>query len=212
METLEAMRTTGTCRHYKPEPVPDELLMRAFDVARFAPQGGNRQPVRWVVVRDADAKRQLRDWYLPIWKRYLQGVTEGAVQTGIARASTVEAVDRFAENLHEVPAIVVACAELDGIHPTDAELGRVSIVGGASVYPTVQNFCLACRDLDIGTAITTLLCLREPDVKELLGIPDGFATACHIAVGFRSKPWPRKLTRLPVEEIVHFDRWDGAAA
>ena len=46
--------------------------MRAFDAARFAPQGGNRQPVRWVVVRDAGLRRALRDLYLPVWKRYLE--------------------------------------------------------------------------------------------------------------------------------------------
>ena len=64
----------------------------------------------------------------------------------------------------------------------------------------MQNFCLACRDLGVATALTTLLCRREPEVKQLLGIPDGFATAAHLAVGFPARPWPRKLKRRPVDE------------
>ena len=59
MELTEAMRTTGTCRRFRPDPVPDEVLHRAFEVARFGPQGGNRQPLRWVVVRDPVLKQAL---------------------------------------------------------------------------------------------------------------------------------------------------------
>src|SRR5437868_13691553 len=79
MAVIEAMKTTGTCRYFRPDPVPDEVLLAAFDAARFSPQGGNRQPVRWVVVRDPDAKRQLHEWYLQPWKAYLAGIGAGDI-------------------------------------------------------------------------------------------------------------------------------------
>ncbi|MBW0111914.1 nitroreductase family protein [Pseudonocardia oceani] len=202
MELTEAMRTTGTCRYFRPDPVPDEVLRAAFDVARFGPQGGNRQPVRWVVVREAATKQALADLYLPLWKAYFDAIATGDVNVG-ALPKTVTDADFFAEHLAEVPAIVVACAELDGLHPTDAELGRLSVVGGGSIYPTVQNLCLALRDQGVGTAFTTLLCIEEPKVRELLAIPEGFITAAHIAVGYPEKPFPTKLTRTPVDEIVY---------
>lgn len=201
MELTEAMRTTGTCRYFLPDPVPDEVLHRAFDAARFGPQGGNRQPVRWVVVRDAANKKALADLYLPLWKAYFDGISTGDVNVG-ALPQTVLDADHFAEHMAEVPAIVVACAELDGLHPTDTELGRLSVVGGGSIYPTVQNLCLALRDQGVATAFTTLLCITEPAVRELLAIPEGFITAGHIAVGYPERPFPRKLTRSPVEDIV----------
>src|SRR5690349_9651638 len=201
MELTEAMRTTGTCRYFRPDPVPDDVLRAAFDVARFGPQGGNRQPVRWVVVRDAATKQALADLYLPPWKAYLAGIGTGEVSVG-ALPKAVRDADWFADHLAEVPAIVVCCAEVAGLHPTDTELGRLSVVGGGSIYPTVQNLCLALRDQGVGTAFTTLLCLSEPHVRELLAIPDGFLTACHIAVGYPERPFPTALTRTPVEEIV----------
>lgn len=202
MELTEAMRTTGTCRYFRPDPVPDEVLRAAFDVARFGPQGGNRQPVRWVVVREAATKQALADLYLPLWKGYFNAISTGDVNVGALPRSVTDA-DFFAEHLAEVPAIVVACAELDGLHPTDTELGRLSVVGGGSIYPTVQNLCLALRDQGVGTAFTTLLCIEEPKVRELLAIPEGFITAAHIAVGYPEKPFPTKLTRTPVDEIVY---------
>ena len=66
------------------------------------------------------------------------------------------------------------------------------MVGGGSIYPTVQNLCLALRDQGVGTAFTTLLCIEEPQVRELLAIPDGFITAGHIAVGYPEQAVPRE--------------------
>ena len=100
------------------------------------------------------------------------------------------------------------CADLADTHPTDTELGRLSIVGGASVYPTAQNFCLALRNQGVASTFTTLLCMYEPQVKELLGIPDHLATAAHIVVGYPAKPFPKKLTRRPVEELAFVDSFD----
>ncbi|XVQ08142.1 nitroreductase family protein [Spirillospora sp. CA-255316] len=201
MDVIEAMKTTGTCRYFRSDPVPDEVLLAAFDAARFAPQGGNRQPVRWVVVRDEERKRRLRDWYLEFWKVYLDGIGANEINVD-ALPKTVADADHFAEHLDEVPAIVVLCAELDGLHPTDLDLERLSVVGGGSIYPTAQNFCLALRAQGVASALTTLLVHSEPQVKELLDIPDGFITAAHIAVGYPEHGFPAKLTRRPVDEIV----------
>lgn len=187
--------------YFRDDPVPEDVLLSAFSAARFAPQGGNRQPVRWVVVRDPERKQRLAEWYLQSRKAYLAGIGTGDVQVGAVPKAVTDA-DYFAEHLHEVPALVVVCAELDGLHPTDSELGRLSVVGGGSVYPTVQNFCLALRAQGVASAITTLLCHFEPQVKELLGIPDGLITAAHIAVGYPAHGFPATLSRLPVEQIA----------
>jgi nitroreductase len=204
IEVQEALRTTGTCRYYTDEPVADGLLAQALDAARFAPQGGNLQPVRWVVVRDRDRLATLAEWYLEEWESYVAEITGGRRGTGAAPAA-VRAADDFARAFGRLPALVVVCAKLSLLYPTDAGLGRLSLVGGASVYPAVQSFCLACRDLGLGTALTTLLCRREPQVRELLAIPEGIATACHVAVGRPARPWPKRLTRRPVRETAFAD-------
>ena len=50
--------------------------------------------------------------------------------------------------------------------------------------------------------------MGEPKVKDLLKIPDEYATACHIALGYLSVPFPKKLTRLPLSEVVFKDRFN----
>src|SRR5689334_6791381 len=91
MELAEAMRTTGTCRYFEDRQVPDDVLYTAFDHARFGPQGGNRQPVRWIVVRDPERKKALADLYLPPWKAYLAGIGVGDVRVGALPQTVVAA-------------------------------------------------------------------------------------------------------------------------
>ena len=208
MELGDVIRTAVTTRYFSTDPVSDELLVKALDYARYAPQGGNRQPAQFVLVRDSAHKRQLADWYLQPWKAYFEAAQTGEVAIGATNAiKALRNADHMAEHLHEAPVIVVACAELAGLHPTDTELGRLSIVGGGSIYPAVQNFILGCRELGLGAALTTLLCMFEPQVKALLGIPEEFATAAYIPVGFRSRPFRTRLDRKPLAEMVHNGRW-----
>ncbi len=204
MEVLEAMRTIGACRYYKPDPVPYEVLHAAFDAARFGPQGGNRQPVRWIVVRDPAKKRALRDIYLPTWKAHLAQALEATSGDHRAAGGTpmLRAADHFAEHMDEIPVLVVVCAALDDLWVADKDLDRVSIVGGASIYPTVQNFSLACRDQGVATTFTTIHAAHEPEVKQLLEIPGGYAVGAMVAAGYPEKGFPRKLKRAPVEETT----------
>lgn len=220
MDLIEAMRSQPANRFYKPDPVPDEVFYKAIDNARFGPQGGNRQPVRFLIVTDPDKRAQLAEWYMQPWSVYYeqaqaagQALTSDsgdakATKAVMSNASVVAAND-FAENFANHPAVIVAVAELEETHPTDTDLGRLSIVGGASVYPLVQNLCLALRNEGVATTLTTLLCLFEPQVKELLGIPEQYATAAHIVAGYPAKPFPTKLTRHPVEEIAFMNSFDN---
>jgi nitroreductase len=53
MQLYDVMRTTFAAREFTDDPLPDEVLERIFDNARFAPSGGNRQGAHVTVVRDA---------------------------------------------------------------------------------------------------------------------------------------------------------------
>lgn len=205
----DAIRSAGTCRFYAPEPVPNDLLARVLDAARFAPTGGNRQPVRFVAVRDSAKKQRLQELYLPHWQQYIAAIARGGLRAG-GRPKLMENADHFAHHLAEVPVLVVVCARLTDVHATDAELGRLSIVGGASVYPAVQNLMLAARAEGLGTALTTLLCREEPRVKDLLAIPEDISTAATVALGWPARPFPKHLNRRPLAEIAFVDRYGDA--
>src|SRR5665213_1130634 len=77
MELTTALRTTGAVREFTDDPVDDAQIHRLLDTARFAPNGGNRQAWRVVVVQDPVLRRALRDVYLPGWYQYLAQVSAG---------------------------------------------------------------------------------------------------------------------------------------
>jgi nitroreductase len=212
MDLAEAMRCAPTSRRFTAEPVSADVLRRALDNARFAPSGGNRQGWRVVVVRDAGRRRAIRDLYLPAWRAYME-------QTGVAqmlrspadfdatRVRRVRGADDYAQHMDEVPVHLVVGVRLQDLAVTDADLPRQSIVGGASVYPFVQNLLLALRGENLGAAMTTLLVPAEADVRPLLGMPEDVALAAHIGVGHRADDWPKRLSRKPVEEFAFSERF-----
>lgn len=67
MDVMEAIRTRRSIRAYKPDPVPEDLLLQVLEAARLAPSAGNRQPWLFVVVRDPAVKERLREAYGAEW-------------------------------------------------------------------------------------------------------------------------------------------------
>jgi nitroreductase len=224
MDLIEGLRTTGAVRDFLPDPVPDDAVYRLLDTARFAPNGGNRQAWHVVVVRDPAVKRGIRDLYLPGWYEYLPQIEAGltpfaavtdrdAEARAIARAPEIEAraaeaAPGFAERFHESPVLLVLLANLRNLATVDRDLGRYTLVGGASIYPFAWNILLAAHEEGLGGVLTTMPILREPGLKALLDVPDHVAVAGVLALGYPVKR-ATKLTRNPVESFATVDRFDG---
>jgi nitroreductase len=219
---VEALRTTGAAREFGPRPVSDETLGRILEVARFAPSGGNRQAWRVVVVKDVATRRALRDLYLEGWYEYLAMGAAGLVPWAPvtdreaekqARARAPEFAEAagaggFAEHIDEVPVLLLILADLGALAAVDRDLGRYTLVGGASVYPFCWSVLLAARAEGLGGVITTMVVKREDAVRELLGIPQRFAVAGLIALG-APEHQPHRLKRREVKDFVTVDRFDG---
>src|SRR3954465_8831828 len=77
MELYDVMRTTGAVRRFTDDPVPDEVLERILDNARFAPSGGNRQGARVIVVRDRTTREAIVDLSVTGAQRYLAQINNG---------------------------------------------------------------------------------------------------------------------------------------
>ncbi len=205
------MRTAGTTRRFRPDPVPESVLHRVFDNARFAPNGGNRQGWHVIVVVDPATRSSLHDLYQPPWQAYLAERYGLAPDTrpGPELPTALRRTMEFAERLREVPVHLLVTVDLRALAVTDRDLPRQSIVGGGSVYPFVHNVLLGLRQEGLGAALTTLIIPAEPAVKELLAIPPEHALAALIAVGYPADPLPTKLRRKAVEEFTTRDRFDG---
>jgi nitroreductase len=57
MEFHEVVKTRRSVRTFKPDEPDPEALFRVLEAARLSPSGSNRQPWRFVLVKDPDKKR-----------------------------------------------------------------------------------------------------------------------------------------------------------
>jgi nitroreductase len=167
-----------------------------------------------VVITDPEIKRGMQDIYRPEWERYVAGFMarlEGQPEEVVEPWRKVQqAGDHLADHLHEAPAILLFCANPAAMAITDAKLDRVSMVGGGSVYPAVQNAMLACVAEGLGCTLTTLHCKREPEVKQLLDIPDGWATVALVPIGYPVGRGHGPITRKGVDKMAARDNFNNA--
>ncbi len=210
MELTEAMRTAASVRLFRPDPVPDDVLYRVLDSARFAPSGGNRQGWHVIVVRDQALRTRLKELYLLTWRPFYQvrlahGGNPSAA--GRRRPGTDEG-NHYAEHMDELPVHLVVIVDSAALVTPFPALNQ-SLASGSSIYPFVQNLVLAIRSEGLGTSLTMLLNNEEAEVKQLLDIPDGFALAAHLGVGWPARPHPTRLRRRWVEDFTSIDRFGG---
>jgi nitroreductase len=211
IDLYEAMSTLRAVRRLRPDPLPDDVLERILAAAAWAPSGGNVQPWRVLVVRDPVLRQGIGDLYRPEWRRY--GAGARAVldrMTGEARAKQermLAAADHLGEHFGDAPVILVFCFNPAQMAITDSDLGRPSVVGGGSVYPAVQNTMLACRAEGVGCTLTTLLCYREAEIKELLDIPADWYTCAFLPIGYPASRGHGPISRRPVAKLAFADRW-----
>ena len=206
MGIFEVMYHSRAMRRLKPDPVPEELLIRLIDAAHQAPSGANAQPARWIVVRDGEQRQRIADLNREAVQAYmemratrpLQPHQDAGRQERIGRA-----VDWQAEHLHEIPALVFACIE---VGPARTESFLAGLGAGGSVWPGVQNLLLAARALGLGATPTTIVFHDRAAVKNVLNLPDTVEPVCMIPVGYPlGKFGP--VTRQPVQQVMRWDRW-----
>jgi nitroreductase len=216
MELYDVMRSTPAVREYTADPLPDDVLARILDNARFAPTGGNRQGVRVIVVRDQDTRAALAELGLTTARRYTAQLAKGEspwnpLQRTSVDAAAIEGTEvpaRMLAPLREAAVVLVICLDLGVVAATDQDLERIAVIPGASVYPFVWNVLLAARNEGYGGVLTTMLAAEEPRIKELLGVPDEYAVAAVVPLGKPARQ-VTKLRRRTVAEFTTSERFDG---
>lgn len=208
IDLLTGMATTRAIRRYRDEPIPDHDLSTILWHATRAPSGSNRQPFRFVVLRDGpcarEAKVLLGESFRSMWaaKRDRDGYDAGSgTDDRTPKARMAATMQHFVDHFEQTPVVVLACLRrYRDPHPTE----------GASVYPACQNLLLAARGLGYGGVMTVWHQFVEADLRRLLDIPDDVAICATIPLG-RPQGHHGPVRRRPVGELVYDDRWEADA-
>ncbi len=181
-QAVQFLRSRRSIRFFKDQPVEREKLQRLIEIARYAPTGGNRQPLEWVVFTDPDKIKDIAaktaEWMREVLEKAPESVPPyfplilGAWDMG------------FNSLTWSAPALVVASA------PRGVASGMVDL-SLALCY-----FELAAPKLGLGTCWGGILYggMRGSEaVREAVGVPEGHPHYYPMMVGY-SKP---KYCRVP---------------
>ena len=216
MELNDVMRTTFSAREYTGEPLSDEALFNILDNARFAPSGGNRQGARIIIVRSPNTRALLSELARPAAKRYTAQIAAGEVPWNPLLPTEVTPVEvaqmdprpSLIEPFRAASVVLVFTLDLGAVAATDQDLDRIGVIAGASIYPLVWNVLLGARQAGFGGTISTMAVAEEPEVKELLGVPDDHAICAVVPLG-KPRKQLTNLRRRSVDGFVTRERYDG---
>ena len=194
MPVGEAIFTQRSVRKFLPDSIPVEDLHLLMEAAVRAPNGGNSQPGRFLIVIDRRKIRAFGTLYHEAWWAKRRDEKRGwtSREDIPPEEKSYRAASELADTIGEVPAIVFAFTQLPW--------------GADSVIPACQNLMLAATALGIGSVPTTL----HPQVMErfyaMFGIPTDFGFHFCIPFGYPAVKYGRSKRR-PTAETTFLDQW-----
>lgn len=201
---VEGLQTTRAIRRYTDQAITDDMMATVLHLASRAPSGSNRQPFRFVVLRNGpvalQVRQQLASGAQGLWQEKRARNEFPDARPGSRTARMLASMDHYVETLAKAPVIVLPCM-LRYRDPTPTE--------GASIYPAVQNLLLGARAVGLGGAITMFHQTNEDAIRQLLGIPTTAFIAATVTLGFPAGTHG-PVRRKPLAELVYEDRWDAS--
>ena len=163
-------------------PVDDALIEELLRAAIRAPNGGNRQQWRFIVVREGEPKAQIASIYDGLVVQFMGGRPSGQTPW------------------RNVPVLIAVC--------TESPDPGMPVVGGsaATAFPAVQNLLLAAQALGLGSVLTTMWKQREAEVNAALGLPPGAEVHAILPIGWPERKYGRNKRR-PFNEVTSRDRY-----
>lgn len=185
----DAIFTQRSIRRLRPDPIPLEDVRLLVEAAVKAPNGGNLQIARFLVVDDRERIAEFGALYREAW--WAKRRDEGFERLEDLPARFHPAAG-LADAMADVPCVVFALALHNG--PADC------------VIPAVQNLMLAARALGIGSVPTTLHPSVMARFREMFDIPDDVGFHFCIPLGY-----PRgnfgSTNRKPTSETTFLNGW-----
>lgn len=176
-------------------PIDPSVIEACIDVATQAPTGRNAENWRFLVLTEEEPKQRVAELYRRATSAY-----QSAAPTGQGPKSTVLTQ---AERLHEMPALILVCAE----GRPDPSSPAMQVAHYGSVLPAAWSLMVALRARRIGSTWTSLLLLHEQEAAKALGIPEGVSQTVLLPVGYMKDAKLKPAERKPAGEVTYWNRW-----
>lgn len=173
-------------RELRPDPVPEALIEQILRAGTHAPSAMNKQPWHFVVVQDAEQRRQIAEGTAAAWAAYAASASSSAAAHPAQDREDplfLEAERWATQGLAVAPVILVVCGDTTLMPLEDM---------GSSIYPAAQNILLAASALGLGSLMASLP-IYAPDgaFARVLALPSHIVPLATLPVGYPVRPLGR---------------------
>lgn len=194
---LDTIHGRRSVRRYLQKRVPEDLVERVLEAARWAPSPHGRQPWRFAVLRRKETKARLAGAMGEEWRANLE-------MDGQSAEIVEKRLEGSRRRLLDAPVLVLICLYLEDLDAyPDAERQRGEITMAVqSLGAAAQNAQLAAYDLglDAGWMCAPLFCPER--VVEALGLDPKLAPHALLTLGYAEGDPPKRRSRRPLDELV----------
>ena len=178
------LRYRRSIRNYKKKQVEQEVLTKLINIARFAPSGHNRQPVKWLVIYERDEVQRMAGFVID-WMRHL--IKE---DSPLVAAMNLNRVVAFWEGGNDP-----ICRNAPHVIFTHAHKDDVTAPTACTIALTYLE--LAASSFDLGACWAGYFNAAAtfwPPLQQELGLPEGNINFGSMMVGYLKF----KYQRLPL--------------
>ncbi len=213
-EFLELLKYRRTIRKFKPDPIPDEYIMKILDAAHYAMSGGNSQPWEFLVVKDPETREKLFNAYSDDFDLtyYLEQQRISRYRHPVFDVPPEEKDKAKAMHNSWKDAPVYILIIEDGrkqfgsvlVARTDLTNASLSVFASTMGHLSM-TIHLAAASLGLGSQRVDIQ--TQQSYREILKYPEPLRLNIIVPVGYRAyEPGPPH--RLPLKDLVHFDQYD----
>ncbi|MFC1532776.1 nitroreductase family protein [Thermodesulfobacteriota bacterium] len=212
-DIIDVLMSRKSIRRYKPDPVPDEMIDKILEAARWAPTGENYQPWRFIVIRDTETKNRIgrlaklgsgsrmTAWYcLGEMQKRFEKIEDPVKRAEVLRFMYSGEVSEFAKDAPVVIAVIGTLME-----------GSVDVPYDLSA--AIENILLEAHSLGLGACWVHGPVASTRDAKkfkEILKIPTGmgeYKVIAYVAIGWPKEQRKHPRPKLPLEDMVYWEEF-----
>ena len=208
MNVKDAISKRRSIRRFKPDPVPDELILQLLESARLAPSGSNTQPWRFIVVKDAETRQKLQS--ASYNQRHI-----GQAPVIIACCADIKAFGEFPERVEELIAAGALPEKTREVFVPSLKKGGMSadikwhllIAATGNTDIAIEHMALQAVELGLGTCWVRWF--DDNKVKEILEIPKNIEIIALLPIGYPAEEPPQR-PRFDLDKIVYYEKYGAS--
>jgi nitroreductase len=192
-ELMKIIRTRRSVRVYKRGKVTDEQLQTILEAARWAPSGANTQPWEFVVTRDRQKMKRVREIYDNEWRQR-------------KREDPVHYKGLKKDYVGDVSVLVLVCgdARTKQVYLTTRQPADREKLFQASIANAVQQMMLVAASMNLGTVWVSVREEVEHELRVLFRVPQPLRLLWVVPIG-HARSWPNAKPRRKITAFTHLE-------